>query len=287
MSTNIVSTDWLNENLNNHDLVIVDCRFHLGNPSRGYEEYKIEHIPGAIYLDLEKDLSAPISTHGGRHPLPDIENMIETFSQSGIHPTKHVIAYDDQGGAMASRLWWMLKFLGHQNVAIINEGFSSWKKKGYETTKDIPKVNLVNFDADVQRDMLVTKDDVKAKIYDRNVIMVDSRSKERYLGEKEEVDPIAGHIPGAVNEDWQNRLSSTGVWKQDEELIQELATLNQANKEVIVYCGSGVTACVNVLALEEIGKKSKLYAGSWSDWITYEDTPIAKGPEQKGIEKNR
>ena len=274
---NIVNAEWLQEHLEDPDLVIIDCQFQLGDPEKGWETYKQEHFPKAVYLHLEKDLSAPISKHGGRHPLPAIEEMVETFSRVGINSKKKVVAYDDQGGAMASRLWWMLKFLGHENVVILREGLSGWKKKGFVTTSNIIRPERATFTADVKKEMVVTMEEVKSSLDDKNVVLIDSRSEERFTGEKEAIDAVAGHIPGAVVENWQNRLTSDGQWKAKTEQEKDLLKYKNGGKQLIVYCGSGVTACTNILALDELQLKSKLYAGSWSDWITYKDNPIETG----------
>ncbi|MDQ0255698.1 thiosulfate/3-mercaptopyruvate sulfurtransferase [Evansella vedderi] len=274
---NIVTSEWLKEKLDDTNIIIADCRFQLGQSTIGVEAYKKEHIPGAIYMDLEKDLSAPISEHGGRHPLPTVEKMVHIFEQAGISNDKKVIAYDDQGGAMAARLWWMLKYLGHEKVYILNEGFTHWKEKGYPISTVQPKLIPTSFTPDVQQQMLASMEEVKEKTSNSNVVLIDSRAEERYLGIMETVDPVAGHIPGAINEDWQNRLGENGIWLLKEEQKESLKKYKElSNKELIVYCGSGVTACANILAFHEIDLRPKLYAGSWSDWITYKDNPISR-----------
>ncbi|WP_306454077.1 sulfurtransferase [Evansella halocellulosilytica] len=275
MSSNLVSPQWLNDHLEEKNITIVDCSFDLRNPDIGHQAYVREHIPGAVYVDLEKDLSSNVKKHGGRHPLPSINHFVNTLNRLGIDSTKHVICYDNQGGAMASRLWWMLKYVGHQNVSILEVGFTVWKKQGYPVTAHIPSQTATNFTPVIQHQMLVTKDDVKEKLRNNQTLLIDSRAHVRYTGEKEEVDPVAGHIPGAVNEDWQNRLLATGEWKSKNQIKEDFKKYRHTNKEIIVYCGSGVTACTNILALAEIGIQSRLYAGSWSDWISYKNHPIA------------
>ncbi|UTR10531.1 sulfurtransferase [Evansella sp. LMS18] len=279
--SNVKSLRWLKENLGDPDIVIADCRFQLGEPEKGYNKYKEGHIPGAVYFDLEKELSAPISTHGGRHPLPETEQMAALFSKKGIDHTKQVIIYDDQGGAMASRLWWMLKYTGHNNAAILEEGFSAWREKGYPVTPEIPEPEITQYIPELNSGMLASAEDVKDSLHRNDVLLIDSRAEQRFTGETEPIDPVAGHIPGAVNEDWQNRLNENGKWKPAEEQAKELSKYNTDKNDVIVYCGSGVTACANVLAMEEAGIKPKLYAGSWSDWITYKDAPVETGHKNK------
>ncbi|WP_425335405.1 sulfurtransferase [Salipaludibacillus daqingensis] len=273
MTKNIVEADWL-EKQQLADVVIFDCRFHLDDSNKGYEEYLVSHIPGAVYLDLEKDLSGEVQIHGGRHPLPDIDDFIEKLRKSGVSKDSTVVAYDDQRGAMASRLWWMLNYVGHDNVYVLNGGFQYWVEKGYSTSSRIPLPNRSNFKYDLQTHLIASKSEVKDSIGDDAVVLIDSRAKERYEGKVEPIDTVAGHIPGAFQENWQDRTTDVGLWKNQTELRKELNNYLESSKEIIVYCGSGVTACVNVLALTELGVKPKLYIGSWSDWISYKDTPI-------------
>ena len=280
---NWVSAEWLKDRLHWPNLVIVDCRFQLGQPAKGSADYQLEHIPGAIYLDLEKDLSGPVGQHGGRHPLPPLDDFVQTLSRKGIDASKHVVIYDDQGGLMAARLWWMLKYAGHEQAQILAEGFTHWKEQGYPLTSDVPEPADASFEPNVREDMLVTMEEVKQKLNDPNVLLIDSRSEARYMGEHEDIDPVGGHIPGAVNENWQNRLREDGRWKSKEEQIEDLRSfIRQKDKEMIVYCGSGVSACANIIAFDEAGLRPRLYAGSWSDWISYPDNPVSKGKDVKG-----
>jgi thiosulfate/3-mercaptopyruvate sulfurtransferase len=277
---NLASLEWLSNNLNHPHLVIIDCQFELGNSEKGKEAYQAEHIPGAIHFDLKKDLSGPKQQHGGRHPLPDLELFAEKLSQAGVDATKKVVAYDDQGGMMAARLWWMLKYLGHDQVVILREGFSTWQAKGYPITSDVVQPQVASFKVNLQPGMLMGVEDVQRTINDEDTILIDARAKERYLGLQEDVDPAAGHIPGARNEFWKDSLGSDGSWKTTDEQKKRLATyLNKQDKEVILYCGSGVTACANAIAFDEVGLKPKLYVGSWSDWVSYPENKIGKRAE--------
>lgn len=272
---NIASIDWLSKNVTHPNMVLVDCRFELGKPEKGHESYQEEHIPGALYFDLEKDLSGPKEKHGGRHPLPNLELFAQKLGEAGINASKKVVAYDDQGGMVASRLWWMLKYLGHEEVVILREGFSSWKERGFPTTNEIKKNKATQFESHIQPDMLVGVEDVKGQLTDDNVILIDARAKERYLGLVEDLDPKAGHIPNAVNEFWKEGLGPDGGWKTPQEQKVRLAHyLQRSEKEIIIYCGSGVTACANVIAFDEVGLRPKLYIGSWSDWISYPDNKV-------------
>ncbi|MCM3629731.1 sulfurtransferase [Paenibacillus glycanilyticus] len=276
---NIVSLKWLLARLYETDIVIVDCRFQLGKPDFGREAYEASHIAGAVYLDLEKDLSAPVDEHGGRHPLPDITDLTIALSKVGISNETRVIAYDDQGGAFASRLWWLLKYLGHEQVFVLDEGFTAWQNAGFPVNAEQKVLIPSRYLATVQHNMLVEMDEVKEKLNDENVTLIDSRDGARYRGEVEPLDKKAGHIPGAINRLWSEAKGEEGKWKSADEQAARFADLPK-DQETIVYCGSGVTACPNVIALQEAGfTKVRLYAGSWSDWISYEGNPIAVGEE--------
>jgi len=278
---NIVSMKWVLARLYESDLVIADCRFWLGQPDRGRTAYEADHIPGAVYLDLERDLSAPVGEHGGRHPLPDIPALAERLGRAGIGNDTRVVAYDDQGGAMASRLWWLLKYLGHDNVYVMDEGYSAWKREGYPVSSERKAIVPSAFVPRVRAEMLADVSEVRSKLGRPGTVLVDSREAPRYRGETEPMDKVAGHIPGAVNKFWKGVLDEQGRFKPADAIADHFADLPR-DKELIVYCGSGVTATPNVLALQEAGfQKVKLYAGSWSDWISYPENPIATGEEEK------
>ncbi|MEC0229094.1 sulfurtransferase [Paenibacillus alba] len=277
---NIVSQAWLLGQLGEANIVIADCRFALGQPDSGRQLYEKEHIAGAVYVDLEKDLSGAKMAHGGRHPLPDLGAFSILVGNLGIDGTKTVVAYDDQGGAMASRLWWMLKFLGHSEVYVLDQGYTAWKTAGYPVTDEEPAVFQRTFSPKVQRSMLASMDEVKDKLGRPGTVLVDSREERRYLGLEEPIDAVAGHIPGARNYFWKGVLGENGAWLPAAEQEQHFAALRDA-EDIIVYCGSGVTACPNVLGLSEAGFDNvKLYSGSWSDWISYKDNPIATGKDE-------
>jgi len=273
----IVELDWLYKHLNDPLLVLVDCRFNLADSSEGKEKYRASHIPGAIYFDLEKDLSSPVGKHGGRHPLPDAKTFALKLGQAGIDHTKTVITYDDEHGSNAARFWWLLRYHGHQNVAVLNEGFSAWKEKGYPVTSEIPEPTPVKFVSNIHHDWIVPMAGVKSRPAEE--ALIDSRAPERYRGEVEPMDAKAGHIPGAENWFWEDNLKN-GKWAPAEELKERFKPLNK-KAQVTVYCGSGVTACANILAMTHAGLKNvRLYPGSWSDWISYPDNPIETGSEK-------
>ncbi|MBE9129315.1 MULTISPECIES: sulfurtransferase [unclassified Coleofasciculus] len=266
----IVSAEYLNEHLDDPQVVIADCRFALANPDLGYQQYQKSHIRGAHYLDLNKDLSSPVEHHGGRHPLPEPKQLANKFAAIGVNFQKTlVVAYDDSRFAFAARLWWLLRYLGHERVALLDGGWGAWQSQGYPVTDAWFTPQPGHFVPQVRDGWVVDVEDVKARKDLPTVALVDSRDSDRYSGKREPIDPVAGHIPGALNYPWQevsepqSYLHSVDVHKTR---WQEL----EHKEDIIVYCGSGVTACVNLFSLELAGIRSgKLYAGSWSDWCSY------------------
>lgn len=273
----IVSMNWLLARLYEPDIVIVDCRFILGQPDAGRNAYEAEHLPRAVYLDLEKDLSAPVTTHGGRHPLPNMEQLAAALGKAGVHHGMRVVAYDDQGGMMASRLWWLLKYTGHEQAYVMDGSFSDWKKATFPVTKEQPIVIPVTYELGLQPHMLADIEDVRTASREGGSILIDSREPRRYAGIEEQIDKKAGHIPGAVNYFWKGLMDEQGRWSKISALEERFNKLGK-DEPIIVYCGSGVSACPNVIALDEAGYTNvKLYVGSWSDWISYEENLVATG----------
>lgn len=277
-----VSADWLREHLDDPQVVIVDCRFALAQPELGHQQYQTSHILGAYYLDLEQDLSSSVGLHGGRHPLPDIQELAAKLSAIGIHsqpphgPTL-VVAYDDSRFAFASRLWWLLRYLGHEQVVVLEGGFAGWQAANYATTAEIPPAQSGNFLPQPQANQVVDISDVQARKDLPGAVLIDSREGDRYRGEREPIDPVAGHIPGAVNYFWQDGIDAQGHFLPPAQQRDRWAKVADAD-EIMVYCGSGVTACVNLLSLAIAGiSTGKLYPGSWSDWCSYPDLPIGTG----------
>ncbi len=267
----IVSSKWLFENLNHPDIAIFDCRFSLANPQLGKQQYQTSHIPGAYYLDLNKDLSSTLQKHGGRHPLPNIYEFADKLSAMGVNSGQtFVVAYDDSRFAFASRLWWLLRYLGHEQVAVLNGGFNGWVASNYPVTDNIPFKGNGKFTPQLQTHMIVDRETVKNRKDLPQTALIDSRESDRYQGIREPIDKIAGHIPGAINYPWKEVTNSDGYLLPQQQQYNRWSELEN-NQEIIVYCGSGVTACVNLLSLESAGiHKAKLYPGSWSDWISYE-----------------
>ncbi|MFB4163371.1 sulfurtransferase [Alteribacillus sp. JSM 102045] len=272
----LVTSDWVEHQLGKEKIRLVDCRFDLGDPMKGREQYVEEHIPGAVHFDLEKDMSSEVSNHGGRHPLPDIDDFSEKVSRAGIDKDTKVVAYDDQGGAMAARLWWMLMYAGHSDVYVLDRPFSLWKEEGRPVEHKIPEYEHKVFIPNIEPNLLVHLEEVKLALHDDTVTLIDARDEDRYKGKQDMVDGVAGHIPGARHYFWKDILDEKGKWKSGEKLKQHFKDLSKED-DIFSYCGSGVTACVNVLALKDAGyENARLYAGSWSDWITYDDLPIEK-----------
>jgi thiosulfate/3-mercaptopyruvate sulfurtransferase len=269
--TNLVEPNWLVAHLDDPNIVVVDCRFALMEPDKGRQQYEAGHIPGAYYLDLNQDLSSPVQKHGGRHPLPDWGAFVAKLEAIGVssEPPTLVVAYDDSRYAFASRLWWLLKYLGHDAVAVLNGGLQGWQRQGYELSQAMPEAAVGQFTPNPQPDWIVDIDTVRQRKDQPGVMLVDAREPSRYRGEQEPIDPVAGSIPGAVNYFWQDVSEGEGRMRSQADLAAHWSALDDA-EEVIVYCGSGVTACVNLLSCAIAGKPiGKLYVGGWSDWCSY------------------
>lgn len=267
----VVSAQYLSEHLDDPHVAIADCRFSLAEPELGYRHYQYSHIPNAHYWNLNQDLSSPVGRHGGRHPLPDTSKLAEKLAARGINFQETlVVAYDDSRFAFAARFWWLLRYLGHDRVALLDGGWGAWQSQGYPVTNALPTIPQPGtFEPQLRSDWVVDIDGVKARKEQPDVVLVDSRESDRYAGLREPIDPIAGHIPGAVNYPWQEVTTAQGYVRPIAEQQQHWANVAQS-QDVLVYCGSGVTACVNLFSLELSGiHTGKLYAGSWSDWCSY------------------
>jgi thiosulfate/3-mercaptopyruvate sulfurtransferase len=264
----VVSSAWLHTHLHDPQLVILDCRYSLMNEELGFNQYQESHIEGAYFLDLNRDLSSPIQKHGGRHPLPDINQLAAKLSRIGVTSVETmIVAYDDSRFGFAARLWWLLRYMGHEHVAVLDGGFAGWQAQNYETSSTVPSVRVGKFIPNIQTEFVVDIEAVKLRKDFPEVVLIDSREGDRYRGEREPIDPIAGHIEGAVNYPWMEVTNEQGfVIDNQGDRWQEVKNAQEA----IVYCGSGVTACVNLLSLKLAGiETGKLYAGSWSDWCSY------------------
>ncbi|BAQ63446.1 sulfurtransferase [Geminocystis sp. NIES-3709] len=267
----IVSAQWLKDNLDNPNVKIIDCRFRLSDSQWGYHQYIQSHIQNSYYLHLNQDLSSPVELYGGRHPLPDSEVLGDKFAQMGIiHNETTIVAYDDSRFAFASRLWWLLKYLGHDRVFLLDGGWQEWTNLNYPVSDQIPDpVSLGSFISQPRLDWVVDINYVRQCQSFSETIIIDARSSDRYSGKFEPIDPIAGSIPGAKNVFWQDITTEQGFLKTKEEL-ESIWSPYKHDQEIIVYCGSGVTACVDIFALKTIEiDQCKLYVGGWSDWCSY------------------
>jgi thiosulfate/3-mercaptopyruvate sulfurtransferase len=269
--TTLVSIDTLAANYTNPNWVIVDCHYLLNDPDAGRRAYQRGHIPGAIYAHLDEDLTGPIIPgKTSRHPLPDIETFTNTLSSWGISKDTQVIAYDNRGGGIAVRLWWMLKWLGHDAAAVLDGSLTHWKKVGFPVTDEITTAKPKTFKPKPHPEMIATLNEIETIRQHPNKLLVDSRAQERYRGETEPLDPVAGHIPGAVNRYYMDNLDEEGKMKTVSELKEIFSALIGETQpgNVIFYCGSGVTSAHNILAMAHAGLgMAKIYPGSWSEWV--------------------
>ena len=277
--TTLIETPALADSLDDPSLAIVDCRFDLKDTGAGERAYASGHIPGAVYAHVDRDLSAEKTGTNGRHPLPDVQTFASTLGRLGIDAGTQVVVYDQDSGGFASRLWWMLRWLGHDAVALLNGGFAKWLAEGRPTTAGVDVRTPRIFVPHPQPQMVATAEDVSTMVGQKAWRLLDARAPERFRGEVEPVDKVAGHIPGAVNVPFLENLDASGVFKPAADLaarFQEASGSTPAD-HVVVYCGSGVTACQNLLALEHAGLHgARLYPGSWSEWSSDPSRPMTR-----------
>jgi thiosulfate/3-mercaptopyruvate sulfurtransferase len=277
--TTLIDAGTLAAHLADPDWLIIDVRHQLADTAYGARVYAEGHIPGAHFLHCDCDLSGEMSGTNGRHPLPSIEKIAARFGAIGVGAKTQVVVYDDAQGMIAGRPWWLLRWLGHDQVAVLDGGFQAWLAIGGAVTQDVPVAHASNFVANV-RDSLVNADYVQNFLETSRIYLVDARSPDRYRGENETIDPVGGRVPGAVNRFFRENLQENGRFKSAELLRAEwLAALaGRSADQVVHYCGSGVSACHNVLAMEIAGLSgSRLYAGSWSEWCSLSSRPMAQG----------
>ncbi len=258
--------------------VVVDCRFNLLQPDAGRAAYQAGHIPGAWYADLDRDLSGPRQAHTGRHPLPDPEQLRALFGGFGIGPATRVVAYDEGGGGLAARLWWLLRWMGHRDVVLLDGGLAAWQKAGLPLSQALPAAQTARFRGQPGNMPVLQTDQVVTALAKDAIRLLDVRAEERFRGRVEPIDPVAGHIPGASNVPFGGNLVADNRFKTPEELAQRYAPLVEGRdpQEIILMCGSGVTACHGIFALELAGLPgATLYPGSWSEWIRSSGRPVA------------
>ena len=271
--TTLIDSRTLEAHLEDADLVIIDCRFDLMHPDAGRSEWLASHIPNARYAHLDHDLSAPVTPATGRHPLPDVATLVARLEDWGIGNASQVVAYDAAGGGYAVRLWWMLRWLGHERAAVLDGGWQKWTAEKRPVDALAPAVTPGSFDATVDDSQWLGTDAIKSGLADGSILLVDARTAERFRGESEPIDPVAGHVPGAINYPLQQNLAADGCFLPAAELRRHYRTFlgDIDYRRVVHMCGSGVTACHNLLAMEHAGLTgSRLYPGSWSEWIRTE-----------------
>ncbi|MCC7126767.1 MAG: sulfurtransferase [Acidobacteria bacterium] len=273
--TTLISPADLAARLDDSSLVICDCRFDLANADAGEAQFAAGHVPGARYVHLDRDLSGAKTGTNGRHPLPSLEQMAARFGALGIGPGTQVIAYDGDTGMYAARLWWMLRFMGHDAVAVLDGGFARWTREGHPVSTEVSQPTPQVFAAQPRTDWRLSADDVARGV---EGVLVDARSPERFRGINETIDKVGGHIPGACNYFFQQNLNDDKTFKSPDALRAQWTALLEDTRpdDVVMYCGSGVTACHNLLAMEVAGLSgARIFPGSWSEWSSDPQRPVA------------
>lgn len=276
----LINTHGLSLHLNDPQWAIFDCRHDLFDSGKGERQYREGHIPGAHFANIDTDLSGEKNGHNGRHPLPSPAAFAAFLARHGVTQTSAIVAYDDVGGQFASRLWWMARWIGLENIYLLDGGITKWIAEGRALSKDVPVPQPVALQANPNPLMMWSAAEVQAHLDDPQFALIDARAPERYRGEVEPIDPVAGHIPGAVNRFNKLNLNDNLTLRPAAEIRREFQELvsNKSPENVLHQCGSGVTACLNIFAMEYAGLVgSKLYAGSWSEWIADPARPIVKG----------
>ena len=276
----LISCEELARHLDDPDWRVFDCRHQLADVAHGDKSYARGHLPGAFFMHLDRDLSSPMNGRNGRHPWPDALRLAATLGAAGVTPTTQVVVYDDAGGMVAARLWSLLRWLGHDRVALLDGGFCQWVKQGRPLSTELSTSAPAIFaELIAPRDGLLDADAVLANIEQGELLLVDARAPDRFRGENETIDPVGGHIPGARNRFFRDNLDADGLFRPAAELRREflalLAGVDPA--QAVMYCGSGASACVNLLAMEVAGLHgARLYAGSWSEWCSDPSRPVAR-----------
>jgi len=276
----LVGTEWLASRLGEPGLVVADVRWYLDPARRGRDAWRAGHVPGAVFLDVGEDLSAPGGGRGlpaGRHPWPSEDQVARVMGAAGIGPGARVVAYDDAAGSVAARLWYVLRAHGHDDVAVLDGGFAKWTAEGRPLSTQVPRLVPAAFSGRLRPGFVVDKAGLVA--VHRRRLVLDARAAERYRGETEPIDPRAGHVPGARSAPWTGNVTSdpVPVFLPPAALRRRYEGLGAAREEPVLYCGSGVTACHDLLALHLSGLRGTLYAGSWSEWSSDPSLPLATG----------
>jgi len=278
-SSTLISCEVLADHLNDPDWRVFDCRHQLTDAGYGEKVYAEGHLPGAFFMRLDSDLSGPMTGSNGRHPLPDMQQLMNKLGAVGVSQQTQVVVYDDVGGMVAGRLWWMLRWLGHDRVALLDGGINRWIKQGRSLSTELPQSAPAVFEGTTMPDWVATTADVLATLDSSDFCIVDARAPDRFRGENETIDPVGGHIPGARNRFFKDNLDADGLFRSAAELRPEFLGLFAGvdPAKAIMQCGSGVSACHNLLAMEIAGLHgAKLYVGSWSEWCSDPARPVAR-----------
>lgn len=276
----IISVEDLHKNLTNDDWFIFDCRFLLKDPNGGLKKFEQGHIPGAQFADMDKDLASTMTATSGRHPLPEPSELVNKLQLWGVSNSSQIICYDDMSGAFAARMWWLLKWLGHDDVAVLDGGIDKWTSNNLALETDVNKRSKGTFSGKENNNMWVDVSFVQQQLAENKINLLDARSGERFTAQDTKTDPVAGHVPGAMSFPFSENLTKQGVFLSADELRTRFAETFSAseNKEIINMCGSGVTACHNLLAMSIAGlPMTRLFVGSWSEWIKDKSRPVATG----------
>jgi thiosulfate/3-mercaptopyruvate sulfurtransferase len=279
MHTTLISSDVLAEHLVEPSWLIADCRYNLTDGTWGRSQYETAHVPGAVFVDVAHDLAGQRTGTNGRHPLPAVEDMAATFGRLGIADNTQVVVYDQEAGAFASRLWWMLRYLGHDAVAVLDGGFAKWAREGRPVRSGVETRPPAGFTQRLRKEMRVTVDETFAHLGDPSVVLIDARSPDRYAGRPDPLDAIYGHIPGARNRYYRHNVSDAGTMRSPRELKTDFEEILGGTpvSQAVMYCGSGITACHNLLAMEHAGLPgARLFAGSWSEWESDPNRPVER-----------
>lgn len=280
--TTLIDASTLKQHVDDANWRLFDCRCSPADAAVGRKQYREGHIPGARHADLDQVLAAKPGAKTGRHPLPERAELVGWLGDEGVNAATQIIAYDDSGGAFAARLWWLVRWLGHERVAVLDGGLDAWRKTGGALESEVaPAPAAVDFPV---RESLVASLDAEAVLAivrgDKPGTLMDARAAPRYRGETEPIDPVAGHIPGAFSRPFADNLDATGRFLSPARLRERFAIVADDPAAAVSYCGSGVTACHNVLAMEYAGfHGARLYPGSWSEWIRNPDHPVSRGDE--------
>lgn len=276
----LIDTASLQATLDDPKLIVIDCRFDLTDPASGERAWQAGHIPGAHYAHLDRDLSDQTLIGRGRHPLPGVDAFCKKLAAWGITPSHQVVAYDADMGMYASRFWWMLRTLGHRNVAVLDGGIAAWTASGAALESRIAPTGSGQYPGALDTRSIATTDEVAARTALGEILLLDARAAERFRGEVELLDPRAGHVPGALNRPFQLNLSSNKQFLSRDTLAAQFSAVlaGRPAKDLVHMCGSGVSACHNLLAMEHAGLSgSRVYVGSWSEWVSVPERPVAMG----------